>query len=285
MKKRLFGLLALTLCLIVAAMPVAMADFCYTNDRGKAIQVNSLIFDGNTIYRYGGSGSVYCWPDGYRTEKEQEIFYGERSFSLSYANAATDYWHVAQTDSDRIDVEPTGAEVKIPGNPANIKVFARIFPHVDEDEVIPASDIEAEFQNKAGENTIVVYEVMYLNPVDDVAGVFKSAQPAQPETFYLPKIGGSNVVGVLHWTDDKRSVWVEDVNATGNNVKVTVDHFSPFAVVYGPVNAGAAAPVGDASSSSHPKTGDSAQLALWFTLAGLSAAGMAAIVIRRRKRA
>ena len=101
----------------------------------------------------------------------------------------------------------------------------------------------------------------------------------------LPMPEDATNIQVLHFMNGEvETIDSDKVEKAGDYLKITTNHFSPFAIAY-EFTVGSGDPVVENGAASQPKTGDPAQLALWFTLAGLSLAGMAYTALHRRKRA
>ena len=267
MKKRLLGLLALTLCLMFAAMPVAMAGFKYEN---SSAEVQDLV-EGETKIALESGHTIYYWQNGYdgTVGEKHEHSQGD----LFTCPSVSGYWYVIEIDGNDMSIEGTGPATVLPfDDGTQLLLFNRILSLVDDDEILGADEIEEEFKQYAKDHGLGTAFAFYdVASYTDKGSYLRKNPTGQSYSFILPVPQNASNVRVLHYNSDHEVDDKLSAVQTPQGVQVTTNHFSPFAVVYTPV--------------SQPKTGDNAQLALWCALAGLSLAGMAVIAVRRRKNA
>lgn len=295
MKKRLLGLLALTLCVMLLSMPVAMAD-TWVND----LEEGMLIPAGHKLWCVSGSLEWRIYYDGRPSEN---ILIEMGDHTVDSDNTDGGYWLVENINEEsgamHLYLESTGPQVS--GVDASCPStsggeFVRIgFEGLNTDfrwtasgDLISSSTSSVEKIEKAFEDYLRDHPVTrkaYFNigVYSNTDGVltFKSDRAAQDHlyslSFSLPIQNASNVT-VLHYNDGTVEKVSEDdktgkVQVFPDHISVQTERYSPFMVLY------------DVAAAAVPSTGDNTQLALWFVLAGLSLAGVTALGAKRRKRA
>lgn len=295
MKKRLLGLLALVLCLMVTGMPVAMADFMITHPNTSAIGIMNgyVIPDGKVELIQG------CRESGYH-----EILY----HSPQSEATADDYWRVDQLNGHAsIGLQNVGTpviwDVFENGNYSRTKTLYRVgFEGVGTefnesghiiayvDEIMKAFQDWLNDPNNSGSeprgNSVAYYSIDMYEIDEGVLQPFGfGLAPIVKETPVTLPIKNAKDVTVLHWNDGNVEQ-IENVTVMPDGIQFTSTSYSPFMVLYNTTKTddGVGVP-GEVKpqSSNLPKTGDESQLLLWLALMGMSFAGMALLTARRRR--
>ena len=289
MKKRLFGLIALVLCLMLTGMPAALADFLALNNDGTIsanIYQGYLIEGGTKIGADTSAAECYLYyglPSSY--EPDKVVVISPESDPISMDGSRNYFWHTWYADYDQMWVETAGRPVMSRpyySDEEGVQVFVFDHPLVGTDyngSYFPVGFAVSTFEHWVAENapgaSMKMYDAAVYGEVADGVWAPYDELPGS-EDFYLPGVNG-DVVAVLHWAHNEYLQEILDYENEVTPNGILIEHLqecSPFAVVYNPAPAPAAP----------PSSGDSSPLVLWFALAGISLAG-ALLTFRRRRSA
>lgn len=308
MKTRLYGLLALVLCAMMVAAPVAAMGAAQYN----ALSSNSNIAAGDIVYS-NDSGISFTITS---TEFKMKYTYLDSTTAFQDANdtffsTGINPWQIVSVGTEAASL----AQVKVLFKeqlPANANQALNITAYLIGTELgsqYPSAEAAKASLKDAlrGYKNIdyyymKVYECLYkengygeiyrpiANPGEtlitlDYPSSYSEATP-KLDDFCLAHLNGDGTVELISASA-----------LTDKGIQFKVSSFSPFALGYQRNDAGTSPDGGtiipggpgdripapaDPAAPSIPQTGDNSQLALWFALAALSLAG-AVLALRRRK--
>ena len=300
MKKRCFGLLALTLCMMIAMMPVAMSavtpwgiDWVERRNGNDLLPV-TLLAGGEQQLKFDRQGNLglalkidgqdpiplAIGEDGsFSIPAKENGFYRWVSHRRMFGENDRIELAVESLPSPVIEVDGSKPNQKIIGFEGITYGFHSSGYAYAQEKVL--KDFEAAFQKEGvsgAQWTKAYYDIGLYEPPYEGSKSWEKARN-NTETFTIP-VRNAKEAYVFHWKYYAVDRVACEILPDGSGIKVTTGSFSPFAVVYRDDQDEDVA----GSSSSPPNTGDNSQLALWLALAGMSLAGMV-LISRRRKRA
>ena len=294
MKKRLFGLIALVLCLMLTGMPAALAYFYVPQNDGTGslwIEPGFLIEGGTKVGANSSANDSFLFyglPTSSNPDKEVVI--PPESAPISMDGSRNYFWHTWYADYDQMWVETAGRPVMSRpyySDEEGVQVFVFDHPLIGlanwNGYFYPAEIAVSAFENWVAENapgaSMKMYDAAVYQELTDGVWAPYDELPGS-EDVYLPGVNG-DVVAVLHWAYNEYLQELQDkydYEVTPNGILLKhLEECSPFAIVYNP------APV-PLTPAAPPSSGDSSPLVLWFALAGVSLAG-ALLTFRRRRSA